>query len=328
MRLSALLVSVFGFSIVVGCGSIGEPLYPALNVPLRVTDLVALERGDKLEIHFTMPLRTTEGLVVKQIGSVEVRVGANDQPSFEINRWSASAKRVDAGELVLPGQSQGIEMGIRDSIGKDLIVAVRVANAKGRDSEWSNLVTVTIEPPLVTPSDFKAEDQPRGVSLTWSAPGIGDFRLYKKGPEQNAAVLLATVTSPTYLDTEVEFDKTYDYYVEAFRGKTTVSVIAGPAEVTPKDIFAPSVPAGLTASNGIAAIELAWERNTEPRFKEYRILRSEGSGPFAQIAAGLDVPSYSDHNVETGKHYRYRLVAVGQNGMASQPSEPIEAVAP
>ncbi len=115
--------------------------------------------------------------------------------------------------------------------------------------------------------------------------------------------------------------------MEAFHDKT-VSEIAGPVSVTPKDIFPPAVPTGLTASIGIGSIEMAWERNTEPDFKEYRISRAEGSGAFVQIAAGLEAPTYSDRNVESGKHYRYRITAVDQSGNASEPSNPVEATAP
>jgi fibronectin type 3 domain-containing protein len=75
-------------------------------------------------------------------------------------------------------------------------------------------------------------------------------------------------------------------------------------------------------------VELAWERNTEPDFKEYRVFRAEGDGPFHQIAAGLDAPSYSDHAVESGKRYRYRISGVDQNGNASEPSSPVEVTVP
>jgi hypothetical protein len=327
MRPLALLLSILGFAFAVGCGSVGEPLYPALNIPARITDLVAVERGDNLDISFTIPLRTTEGMLVKQIGSVELRVGSNDQKGFQIDQWASTAKQLDVSPVSPPGQRQTARIAIRDSIGKDLIVAARTSNAKGRESDWSSLVVVSVEQPLAKPSNFKAEAVPQGVWLSWTAQNITDFRLYKKGPNQNAPVLLATFADHGFLDTEVELDKTYEYYVEGFHEKIA-SEIVGPAEVTPADSFAPAAPSGLTASNGIGAIELAWERNTEPRFKEYRLYRSEDNGPFTPIAQGLDVPSYSDHNVQSGKHYRYQLVAVGQNGLASQPSDPIEAVAP
>ncbi len=84
----------------------------------------------------------------------------------------------------------------------------------------------------------------------------------------------------------------------------------------------------MTASIGIGTIELAWNRNTESDFKEYRVLRSEENGPFAEIARGLDAPVYSDHAVQSGKRYRYEVLAAAQNGFASVPSAPVSIVAP
>ena len=328
MRLFGLFLAACAFAFLAGCGSVGEPLYPALNIPTRIVDLAAIERGDKLDIRFTIPARTTEGLTIRQVASVEVRVGPNDQSGFELNQWASTAKRVEVSPISPPGQGQAVEIDIRDSIGKDLIVAVRLANARGRNSEWSNLVSVTIEPPLAKATDFKVEPVPQGAWLTWTAPpGITDFRVYKKTPEQNSPALFATTKDPNFLDTSVEFGKTYEYYVECFRDKTA-SEIVGPASITPEDIFPPAVPTGLTSTNGIDAIELSWERNAEPRFKEYRVYRSVDDGPFTPIGQPLDVPSYSDHDIQSGKHYRYRLTAVGQNGKESNPSNPIEVVAP
>jgi len=45
-----MILCVAGCVLVAGCGSIGEPLYPALNIPAKTTDLVAVERGDKIAI--------------------------------------------------------------------------------------------------------------------------------------------------------------------------------------------------------------------------------------------------------------------------------------
>jgi fibronectin type 3 domain-containing protein len=88
------------------------------------------------------------------------------------------------------------------------------------------------------------------------------------------------------------------------------------------------VPSGLTASIGIGAVELAWTRNTESDFKEYRVLRSEEGGPFVEVARGLDAPIYSDRAIQTGKHYRYQVLAVDEGGRPSAPCEPVEIIAP
>jgi len=309
-----------------GCGTIGEPLYPALNIPSHVTDLTAVERGDRIEINFTIPPLTTEGLSLKEIGSVDLRVGPAPDTPFNVNNWANAASRVDVRPPAQPGPAQ-VESPARAFIGKDVVVAVRVANAKGRNSDWSNLVTLSVEQPLAKPADLKASAVPEGVALTWNAPPGSQFRLFRQAEQEQKPSPLGTAPESNYLDTGTEYGKTYQYYVQSFHDKTE-SDVAGPVSVTPIDIFPPHIPAGLTASAGLGSVELAWERNTEPDFKEYRVYRSEADGPFAQIADGLEAPSYSDHNVESGKHYRYRVAALDQAGNASDPCEPVEVIAP
>ena len=312
--------------LLVGCGSIGEPLYPALNVPTRIVDLTAIQLGDKLDIRFTVPKLTTEGLVVKQVGSVDLRVGPSNAGGFNANDWASGAQKIDVSPLPAPGAARA-EHPVRDLVGKEVIVGVRLGNTKGRMSEWSNFVPVTIEAPLAKPADVKAESVAEGVRLTWNEPNVTAFRIFRKTGEQKEPNLLATPDKPDYVDATTEYGKTYQYYVQGIHDKTESDVVESNA-ITPKDIFPPQVPTGLTASLGIGAVELAWTRNTESDFKEYRVFRSEESGPFVQIAAGLEGPIYSDRQIQSGKHYRYRVSAVDQAGNESQPSEPIEVTAP
>ncbi|MGD0296501.1 MAG: hypothetical protein ABSE86_05245 [Bryobacteraceae bacterium] len=312
--------------LLVGCGSIGEPLYPALNVPTRIVDLTAVQRGDKIDIRFTVPKLTTEGLVVKQIGSVDVRMGPSNAGTFNANDWANGAQKINVSPVPEPGAARA-EQPVQGLVGKEVIVGVRLGNTKGRMSDWSNFVPVTIEAPLAKPADLKAESVAEGVRLTWNEPNVTAFRIFRKTGEQKEPTLLATPDKPDYVDTTTEYEKTYQYYVQGIHDKTESDVVESNA-VTPKDIFPPQVPTGLTASVGIGAIDLAWTRNTESDFKEYRVFRSEENGPFVQIAAGLDGPIYSDHQIQSGKHYRYRVSAVDQVGNPSQPSEPIEVIAP
>jgi hypothetical protein len=327
MRAGAILLCVLGYAIAVGCGSVGEPLYPALKIPTRVSDLNAGERGDQIDVTFSIPPQTTEGLTLKALGKIELRIGPNTESTgFDVNRWAATAQQLD---IPPPAALGFVRKTIPASplVGKDEVVAVRLANEKGRFSEWSNAVTVSVQQPLATPSNLKAEPAPQGVQLSWTAPGSNQFHVYRKGEEDKTPTLLASSDQASYLDTTAQFGKTYEYYVEGAHDKT-VTDVAGPVTIAPRDIFPPAVPAGLTASAGVGTVELAWERNTEPDFKEYRVFRAEGDGPFAQIAAGLDAPSYSDHAVESAKRYRYRVSALDQNGNSSEPSSPVDVTGP
>lgn len=309
-----------------GCGSVGEPLYPALNIPMPVVDLSAVERGDQIDINFTISSKTTEGLILKDIGSVELRVGPNAANEFRADAWADSAKRLD---VPLPAQSGAVHFATpaREFIGKEVLVGVRVGNPRGRMSAWSNFVIVGVEQPLAIPANLRANAVVQGVLLTWTAPNQTSFRIYRKAGEEKEPSLLASSDKPEYVDATTEYGKAYDYYVQAIHGKTESDVL-GPQSITPKDIFPPAVPTGLNVSAGVGAIELSWDRNTEPDFKAYQVFRSEGDGPFVKIAEGLEGPSYSDHKIESGKHYRYRISAVDQTGNPSEQSPPVEAIAP
>lgn len=312
--------------LLVGCGAVGEPLYPALYIPTAVSDLTAVEHGPNLEIHFTLPTSTTEGLVVKQIGSIDLRVGANTQGGFQADHWALEAQRVSVPVPDQPGAVSATTPAAPFA-GKEVVVAVRVGNAKGRMSDWSNLAVFHVVEPLATPVDFRAVPVPTGVKLTWTAPGQASFRILRKTGEEQHSSQLAVANQSEYTDTTTEYGKTYEYWVQGAHDQAE-SQLAGPVSVSPTDIFAPAVPAGLTAAAGVGTIELAWERNTEPDFKEYRVYRAGPEGTFTQIAEGLEGPSYSDRKVESGKRYRYRITAMDQTGNESAPSPPVEIIAP
>jgi hypothetical protein len=328
MRTLAAILCVSLCALLAGCGSIGEPLYPALRIPLRVIDFAVVERGANIDFDFTIAPLTTEGVPLKEIGSVDLRVGPGPAPSIGANtdEWLKTATRVDVPTPDKPGPVRA-EFPAANFIDKDVVVAVRLTNPKGRDAGWSDFKTLRVEQPLGTPADFHVAATAKGVELTWRAPAPGEFRIFRKSEQQPRPVQLATATESPYVDISAEYGKTYQYSVQSMRGKVE-SDVAGPETITPIDTFAPEVPSGLTASVGLGAVELAWTRNTEPDLKEYRIFRSEEGGPFVEIARGLDAPTYSDHGIQSGKHYRYQVSAIDQIGNESAPSAPVEISAP
>ena len=326
MRVPAVIVCAMALILVAGCGSIGEPLYPALHIPSRVTDLTVAERGDQLDLRFTLPPLTTEGLPVKELAGVDLRVGPGPANGWNQEEWAAAATSVPIPVPAKPGPVRA-SIPAAKFIGGEVIVAVRLSNAKGRDAGWSEFKVFNVRTPIADPRNFRAAGDPKGVLLTWNASGPGEFRIFRKTEQQQAPVLLATATEPNYTDISAEFGKTYQYSIQAIR-EGIESNLVGPETITPSDVFPPAVPTGLTASVGVGAVELAWNRNAEPGFKEYRVLRSEEGGPFTEIAKGLGAPVYSDATTQTGKHYRYEIAAVGMNGQSSAPSAPVEITAP
>ena len=70
-----------------GCGYPGEPLPPLLNIPQRVTDLAAVERGSKIIVQFTVPKLTTESVVIKGPLHFDLRAGERGPAPFDTNAW-------------------------------------------------------------------------------------------------------------------------------------------------------------------------------------------------------------------------------------------------
>ena len=311
-----------------GCGYMGEPLPPALNIPVGVRDLSAIERGPEILVRFTLPTQTTDGLRIKKFGEIELRVGPAQQPPFSLTNWIASAKVISG----VPADRSALEYAFpaAEWIGREVVIGVRVTGASGRASDWSNLVTLTVVPPLEQPTALAANAVPEGVRLTWngSAPR---YRVYRRVEGEKEATQIAETERPGHVDANAEYGKTYRYSVQGIRMSGDVraeSQRSFEIEITPTDTFAPAVPAGLTAVTSTGSIELVWDRNTEADLAGYRVYRAEGSGEFQHLADTQEAPSYSDRKIEPGKKYRYAVSAFDKNSNESAKSAPVEATAP
>jgi hypothetical protein len=294
-----------------GCGYVGDPLPPALHIPVRVTDLAVVQRSDRLEIRFTAPARTTEDLVIRELRAIDLRIGAVPR-EFSMEAWAATAKPVVT-PLPEPGKTVTVSIPAADWAGREILVAAKFTGSRGRDSEWSNTAVLTPRPTL-SPPTLKADLHPEGVRLSWVSGGARVFR----GEEA-----IGTAPGPEYIDRGVELGKTYTYRVQAVDGPVE-SAPSQPVSITVVDKFAPKAPTGLTAVVGLDGIELAWEPNTEPDLARYRIYRSNASGAFELIADAVDTPAFSDRTAPASGTQRYRVTATDRAGNESEPSSTLD----
>lgn len=297
MRVWLLATACLGF---IGCGYVGDPLPPALNIPRAVTDVVAVQRGSDLVITFTTPTTTTEDLVLERFGGIDVRV---------------SGKQIQATEPE-PGKQATVRVPAAEWSGQDAEVRVRLAGPKGRYSGFSEPVIVNVGPALATPR-VKAEPHPAGVRLSWPAVAGEKYRVTRDD------TVIGTSDSGEFIDKTAQFGKEYKYVVQAFINKRESEPTEAIA-ITPRDQFPPAVPKGLQAVAGLRSVELAWERNTEPDFGSYRVYRATGQGEFSVLVDAVEGIAFSDRQIESGTTYRYRLTALDKSGNESDPSAPVE----
>jgi hypothetical protein len=310
-----------------GCGYLGPPQPPALNIPTAVTDLAAGEYGANLLVRFTLPALTTEGLTLQSVRSVELFIGPGPSP-FSTEAWTASARRFEIPGPPAPGPVM-YQAPAAEWIGRAVVIGVRATGPKGKLSGWSNFRVVTVGAPLVRPSAVKAGNVARGVAVTWQ--GSGPRYRVLRAMESGALAVLGETREPNYLDETTTYGTHYTYQVLALPADSSdsqQSEISEPAIVTPADVFAPAVPEGVTAAPGVNSIELAWARNTEPDLQGYNVYRSVDAGAFEKAGELVQTPVYSDTRIESGKRYRYAVSAVDTTGNESTRSEPVEVVAP
>ena len=294
---------------------------PLANIPSPVTDLSAIQRGNVIIAHFTVPAFTTEHIAVKESLTLDLRIGVWPEHTG-VETWAAAAKA--APEPTLEGNLANYKIPAAAWVGKEVVLAVRSAGSNGKESAWSNYVILPVVTPPDQPHDLKAASTPGGVRLTWRANGEHFRVLRKTGDELQYAVVAPDIREQEWTDAQAVPGSPNSYLVQTFvplgenrEAQSDLSEVKITPEVPP-----PAAPTGMVAVPAPATIELNWDAVTDA--VGYRIYRAAAGGAFEKIADTNGIPAYSDHAVEHGKTYRYAVSALDANGREGARSEPKE----
>jgi len=333
-----------------GCGLPAAPQPPSLKLPELVADLTAVRYGDEVRLHWTMPKRTTDNVILKgaqqahicrriETGACEV---AADQP-FGPN---APADFVDH----LPPT---------DASGPSRLMAytIELLNHAGHNAGSSNraFTAAGAAPPRV--EALTATAQPEGILLKWQPAAGADFlRIHrvlieKPGapkpsqtsgspapPEQTLEV--SSPDKGLAIDRDAALDHTYRYSAERVQKLTlegnTFEVLSAPSElitIDARDVFPPDTPRDLqaVADTEARAIDLSWTPNTEPDIAGYIVYRREpaSSHPAVRVSPPGEVaPSFRDASALYGHRYGYSVSAIDHDGNESPRSAETEESLP
>jgi hypothetical protein len=309
-----------------GCGYIGGPLTPLANIPFAPVDVAALQRGDKILAHFTVPTMTTEHVVIQGSLALDLRIGVWPEHA-SVETWAAAAKPI--ADPKMEGGLATYEIPAAEWAGKEVVIAARVAGANHKESAWSNYVVLPVVAAPDRPRDVTATTTPQGVRLTWNANGE-HFRVLRKAGEETAyAVVAGDVTQHEWTDPQATPGTPYSYLVQTIvplADKKEAESELTEVKITPEPP-APPAPPGLVAVPAPSTIELTWEAPAGD-VAGYRIYRATAGGDFEKIADVNGIPTYSDHAVEHGKSYRYAVAAVNSAGREGPRSDVKEVAMP
>lgn len=305
-----LFVAV-GLALLVSCGYPGPPQPPALNLPQPITNLSAVQVGDKIVVRFTTPARTTEDLPITKLEAIELAIAPN------ADFTDARLYQISTGEL---GPRQ-FEINAADWIGQQVFVAVRTKGSSGRESDRSNIEILTVGPPLIKPAAVTPTNTREGVALSWTgnAPTYRVLRSVLSDP-MPAYEPAGQSDKPEFTDTATTYGVRYAYVVVGRDGEARESAPSDPVEVTTEDKFAPAVPADLRAVAAGMAVDLSWTPSSDDDLGGYNLFRAVDDGNFELYAQRLALPSFHDARVESGKRYRYVVSAIDISGNESERS--------
>jgi hypothetical protein len=308
-KLYAAGVALAAIVSITGCGTPGAPQPPSLHLPEPVADLVATRSGNTVTLHWTMPKRTTDRILLASAikGKIPTRIcrseGASDpcQPVGD-TAFDPSAKAEFQDTLPTPLGSGAI---------RPLLYYVELRSKPGptgRSAGLSNPATVPAGSAPATIVKLTAQARTDGVVVSFPgtserAEGATTIRLHRRlltpqaKAEKSGSALMSTPAEPAVrdllveipagqplqtLDASAQFGMTYEYTAQRVR-KLTVSgksiELAGepspPVKIFVEDTFPPAVPSGLAAVAvpDEKSIDLSWQPDTEADLAGYIVYR-------------------------------------------------------
>jgi fibronectin type 3 domain-containing protein len=287
VMLSALSASMWVSVVllaVAGCGAPGEPVPPTPPVAVAITDLIAHQAGDGVQLTFTMPGRSITGDRLLSTPAFEVLRGTakpDGSPDLKSLRVvdaipGALAEKYFVGDKVqFTDPLRPEETKAQNE--KIAIYAVRTRLSQKRASGNSNIVSLRVFPVPARVASLETRVTEPAIELTWPAvdrTSAGDplavpvhYNIYRAELDDASTnlagqdvsqlnlngklQLLASQPTGSYGDKSFEFGKTYAYIVRSAIDRDGValeSADSAPAIVTPRDTFPPAAPQAISAA--------------------------------------------------------------------------------
>lgn len=337
------------------CGMVAPPQPPSLYLPQPAIDLAATRIGNEVRLHWTMPKRATDRVLLK-----------GDQDAH-ICRSIANGPCVAAGDAKYAPEAEAdftdhLPAALTSGPPQLITYTVELRNHRGKTAGPSNPGWSVSGAAPAPATAFAAEIRAEGVLLHWqptqdastliriertlaakqepsSKQGSTSFRKGAETPaQQTLEVSYESGHDPAHAyDKDAAFDQTYRYIAQRITtlnlGGHKIEIASDPSPavtLNTRDVFPPAVPAGLVAvaTPEEHAIDLSWSPNTENDLAGYIVYRREAgtTAAPARISPAQPIvgPAFRDAAALPGKRYAYSVSAIDRNKNESPHSPEVE----
>jgi hypothetical protein len=342
-RLAAAVLGI-PLLLLAGCGMVAAPQPPSLKLPEPVTDLTAQRTGDEVALHWTMPKRTTDKVLLSGYQKVQVCRRIGSEPCAIAGTLLATPEKAATFTDRLPAS-------VASGAYQPLLYTVELENHSGRSAGPSNaaLSSAGLAPSKIT--NLRAHAEADGIVLTWTSEGsdstirierkLADKTIDKKSTLPLEQTLeFSGADEGRVLDHDAVLDHTYTYTAQRIANLTllnkSVEVASIPSDtiaIDARDIFPPAIPSGLqaVADPEGRAIDLSWQPNTEADLAGYTVYRRDTASTAAPARispAAQPGDSFRDTDAEPDHTYAYSVSATDRDGNESPCSAEVEESLP
>lgn len=331
-----------------GCGLVAAPQPPSLKLPQPVTDLTAQRTGNQVALHWTMPKRATDKVLL-----------AGDQKAQICRRVESGPCAVAGTLLAAPDKpatfTDQLPAALTTGAPRPLVYTVELQNRSGRTAGPSNnaVIAAGVAPPPI--ANLQAHAQADGIVLSWTPESVSaiiriERKLADKTAPQESSSASSIPAEQTLefsgpdegraLDRDAALDHTYTYTAQRIEQinlpSKSVEVASVPSDaitIDARDVFPPATPSGLhaIADPDAGAIDLSWQPDTEADLAGYTVYRHDAgssAAPARISPPAQPVPSFRDTTVLPGHIYEYSVSATDRDGNESPRSPEVEESLP
>ncbi len=297
--------------LIVSCAKIADPRPPDRPIPPRPQPPEVIQIGDqRVLLRTQLPPAIIQKLLV-------LRACPSTDPLRDYSEVEIGAAELASGFVEYEDPS-------RIPIG-DCAYAVRF-ESRGRRSESSPPVSTAEEPVALPPSNLRYQQTAEVIRLEWDPPlenidGTRPARI--EGYLINSQI---EVEQTSFDDRSFEFEQPKSYQVQTISRTGNPLILSELSEtltVSPRDVFPPAKPAGVSAAWVGQRVQLVWEPNEESDLAGYYLYRGTDPLRLERASELIAINRHADLPPSGAEELYYQVTAVDIYGNESEASDTV-----